>query len=58
MKLALSQAITQADDPIAYLRETQFKGIFGPYSFDERGDIRGISQVLKINQGGRAVTLR
>jgi branched-chain amino acid transport system substrate-binding protein len=55
---ALSQALTQTSDPIAYLRTTRFNGIFGPYSFDERGDIRGISQVLKINHGGRAVTLR
>lgn len=55
---ALSQAISRSDDPVEYLRRTEFNGIFGPYSFDERGDIRGISQVLKINQSGRAVTVR
>ncbi len=54
---ALSQALLYTGDPIEYLRKTEFNGIFGPYSFDEHGDIRGISQVLKINQGGRAVTV-
>lgn len=55
---ALSSAITQPRDPVEYLRSARFNGIFGPYSFNERGDIEGLSQVLKINRGGRAVTPR
>ena len=55
---ALSSALTQPRDPVEYLRTTKFSGTFGPYSFNERGDIEGLSQVLKINRDGRAVALR
>lgn len=55
---ALSAALAQSRDPVEYLRTTTFHGTFGPYSFDERGDIQGLTQVLKINRAGRAVVLR
>ncbi|MEY4701560.1 MAG: Leucine, isoleucine, valine-, threonine-, and alanine-binding protein precursor [Pseudomonadota bacterium] len=55
---ALSSALVQPRDPVEYLRATKFSGTFGPYSFNERGDIEGLSQVLKINREGRAVALR
>lgn len=35
-----------------YLYQTKFKGIFGPYSFDQSGEIQGLSLILKtIDQG-------
>lgn len=54
---ALSSALTQSRDPIEYLRTTTFIGTFGKYSFDERGDIQGLRQVLKVNKQGRPETL-
>jgi len=55
---ALSAALAQSRDPVEYLRTSTFHGTFGPYSFDERGDIQGLTQVLKINRAGQAVASR
>ena len=43
---ALKAAIESGRDPRAYLNETKFDGIFGPYSFDQNGDLMGIKPTI------------
>ena len=40
-----------------YLFQTKFQGIFGDYSFDRNGDIRGLSFVVKTIVDGKVVPL-
>lgn len=49
---ALHQAIESKEDVKDYLLKTKWDGIFGPWHFDEKGEIAGISLMLKkINNG-------
>ena len=54
---ALHQAATSGSDVNAYLRSANFDGIFGPWSFDAHGDIRGFTFVMKKIAGGKPVLL-
>ncbi len=54
---ALSEAVTQAE-PKRYLYETKFSGLFGPFSFDSKGDVIGLSLVLKRNRNGVAEAIK
>jgi len=55
---AVTKALLESDDPQKYLLEAKFEGLFGPYSFDENGDIVGLSLVLKRNEHGTPVPIR
>ena len=55
---ALTEAVLRSERPKDYLYETKFNGVFGPFSFDRRGDIVGLSLVLKRNLGGKAVAMK
>ena len=49
---ALHQAIESKEDVKDYLLKTKWEGIFGPWHFDEKGEIAGITLMLKkINNG-------
>lgn len=53
----LHLAIQSGQEPRQFLYETKFNGIFGPYSFDEKGEIKGFSLVMKRIRNGRAELL-
>ncbi len=40
-----------------FLKTTEFKGIFGPYRFDEHGDIVGLHHVLRVIRNGKSEKL-
>ncbi len=50
-----------SSDPVKYLpvlaKTTDYPGVTGPISFDEKGDIKGGALTLKTFQGGKAVEL-
>ena len=55
---ALDATIKSGVEPRDFLYHHQFHGIFGDYSFDEKGDIRGLSLGLKIIKDGQPVTFK
>ena len=55
---AAHQALQDKADPAKFLSKTRFHGVFGNYSFDSNGDIRGISFSLKKIEDGKPVLIR
>ena len=53
----VDEALRSGRDPSSYIHETTFHGLFGDYSFDERGDIRSIKNVLWRIDGGKVVAV-
>ncbi|MCB0360826.1 MAG: ABC transporter substrate-binding protein, partial [Bdellovibrionales bacterium] len=55
---ALDQALQAKEkSAVAFLASTEFKGMFGPYHFDDRGEIEGLSFALKVIRDGQAQSL-
>ena len=52
---AVTQAIGSGKPPQTYLRSAKFQGIFGAYSFDKNGDLRGLKHSMRVVRGGRSV---
>ncbi len=50
---ALSEAIFSGDDVVDYLHNHTFSSVIDNLSFDQNGDPKGISLVLKIIKGGK-----
>ena len=55
---AIDQAHRSKRDVRDYLLSTKFDGIFGPFEFDSKGEILGISFALKRIVDGKAITLK
>jgi len=53
---ALDQGLRSGQELRKYFYNTAFNGIFGPFSFDNRGEIKGITLVLKKIINGKAAT--
>ncbi len=54
---ALHLAITSGQEPREYLYTNKFKGIFGDYTFDANGDIKGLQFLLKSIKNGQVYNL-
>jgi branched-chain amino acid transport system substrate-binding protein len=54
---ALDAAIRSNTSPEKFLSHEEFNGVFGRYRFDERGEISGLSLVLKRIEQGRPVPI-
>jgi ABC-type branched-subunit amino acid transport system substrate-binding protein len=54
---AIHLALASGSDVERYLHQTQFNGVFGPYSFDENGDLVGLKHVLRVIRNGTIETL-
>lgn len=54
---AIHQAIQSGEPVKEYLHKAQFQGIFGPFSFDQNGDVRGISPVLRVIRNSKAASI-
>ncbi len=56
---ALSQTVSEGhgDDVKSYLSNTKFNGIFGPFSFDQQGEIVGMEFSLKKIENGEVVLM-
>lgn len=52
---SIHQAITSGKPINEYLHSTEFSGIFGMYSFDKSGDIRGLRHSIRVIKGGQNV---
>ena len=55
---ALIAAIESGQDPKAFLYQTKFDGVSGPYSFDRNGEFVGFSFVMKEVKNNKIVPLR
>lgn len=55
---AMHQAIKSGSDVRAFLYSTQFKGLFGSWSFDKNGDIQGLKPILMIIRDRKPVPLQ
>ena len=53
----MHQALQQPSDPAGYIHSTTFQGVIGSYSFDQFGDIRGMSNEIRRIAGGEGVPL-
>ena len=53
----IDQLTSTTSDPRKLLYSTTFAGLYGPFSFNAEGDIRGISHMLKVIRNGRPVNL-
>lgn len=49
---AIHLALASGGEVGQYLHQTQFNGVFGPYSFDKNGDVVGLKHVLRIIRNG------
>jgi branched-chain amino acid transport system substrate-binding protein len=54
---ALTEAIESGEDVQEYLNKTTFNGIFGKYSFDKNGEIKGFGHALKQIKNGKVVNI-
>jgi branched-chain amino acid transport system substrate-binding protein len=54
---ALHDAIMSNEDIKKYLSTRTFTGIFGPYSFNDKGNIIGLTHVLRSIQDGKPVPI-
>ncbi len=54
---SLTQAIESGQDVRSFLYHTKFQGVFGPYSFDENGDILGLRFSIKSVRDGKVVNV-
>lgn len=54
---ALHLALHSGTDPRQFLYTSEFNGIFGPYRFDENGEIDGLDFSLKVIKNGVPVAL-
>jgi branched-chain amino acid transport system substrate-binding protein len=54
----IHEAIESGKDKKDYLERTIFQGVFGPYRFDEDGEIEGLSISLKEIIDGKVVTIQ
>jgi branched-chain amino acid transport system substrate-binding protein len=55
---ALYEAIQSKEDPKEYLYTHSFNGVFGPWSFDKNGDIKGLSFLMYRIENGRPVVIQ
>lgn len=54
---AIHLAITSGSPIEEYLRETEFEGIIGEYSFDDQGDIIGPQHVIRLIKNAKSIPL-
>lgn len=54
---AMDAALQSGKDPKAFLHSQKFQGIFGPFFFDQNGDLQGLKPVMRRMEGGKVVTL-
>ena len=55
---AIHLALSSGKDVEQYLYQTQFNGVFGPYTFDRNGDAVGPKHVLRIIRNGTTEPLQ
>ncbi len=54
---AMAESLQSGKDPREYLIQAKFSGVFGPWSFDQFGDIQGLNFVIKTVKDGKVVNL-
>jgi ABC-type branched-subunit amino acid transport system substrate-binding protein len=54
---AIHLGLQNGGDLEQYLHEAKFDGVFGPYTFDNNGDVIGPKHVLRVIHGGMAKAL-